>query len=68
MIENRCKGGRRMNAVEIIERINSLILTCNEGIAKYGIYDDLFKLDKEALERNIKIIQRRKRKKQRNKN
>ena len=39
-----------MSEKEIIERINDLIETCNIGIKKHGAYDDLFNLDKQALE------------------
>lgn len=39
-----------MNEEEIIERIEDLIRTCNVGIQEHGEYDDLFQLDKTALE------------------
>lgn len=39
-----------MNEEEIIERIKDLIRTCNVGIQEHGEYDDLFELDKTALE------------------
>lgn len=42
---------------EAIERMYDLIHTCEVGIEKHGEYDDLFKLDKEAIETVLSMLQ-----------
>lgn len=50
-----------MNEEEIIERIKDLIRTCNVGIQEHGEYDDLFELDKTALEGILELYKVQKR-------
>lgn len=47
---------KKMNIEEAIERMHDLIHTCNAGIEKYGIYDDLFQKDKEAIETVLNML------------
>lgn len=47
---------KKMNIEEAIERMHDLIHTCNAGIEKYGIYDDLFQKDKEAVETVLNML------------
>ena len=49
-----------MKEEKAIERIHDLIHTCDVGIAKHGEYDDLFLLDKQALETVLNLIETQK--------
>lgn len=51
-----------MSEEEIIERIKDLIRTCNVGIQEHGEYDDLFELDKTALEGILELYKKEKEK------
>jgi predicted RNase H-like nuclease (RuvC/YqgF family) len=51
-----------MNEEEITERIKDLIHTCDFGIQQHGTYDDLFELDKTALEGILDLYNKEKEK------
>lgn len=49
-----------MSEEEIISRIHDLIHTCDFGIEKHGEYDDIFELDKEALQGLLDLYNKKK--------
>jgi len=44
---------------EAIKRLHDLIHTCDVGIEKHGAYDDLFALDKQALEKVLNELEKK---------